>query len=122
MRRSILPSSSMRVAVNERDELGSDLVPDYALGPHTASLGLAFYDRTLFPRALPRRRRRPAWLLEPAPAQWLQGDLRPLSRRTPVGAGRGTCSSASADGALLVADDVGNAVWRLTPARSDPAD
>jgi len=83
-------SGELWTTVNERDELGSDLVPDYmtsvkedgfygwpysyfgqhldlraqpqrpdlvakaivpdyALGPHTASLGLTFYDGTLFP-------------------------------------------------------------------------
>jgi glucose/arabinose dehydrogenase len=83
-------SGALWTTVNERDELGSDLVPDYmttvqengfygwpysyygdhldpranpqrpdlvakaivpdyALGPHTASLGLAFYDGPLFP-------------------------------------------------------------------------
>src|SRR5581483_1901572 len=83
-------TGALWVAVNERDELGSDLVPDYmtavkeggfygwpysyfgdhldprvspqrpdlvaraivpdyALGPHTASLGLAFYEGALFP-------------------------------------------------------------------------
>ncbi len=106
------------VAVNERDELGSDLVPDYmtavkdggfygwpysyygehvdprvspqrpdlvakaivpdyALGPHTASLGLAFYDaRCCQSRYRRRRLHRPARLVEPQSAQRLQGHLR----------------------------------------------
>ena len=86
-------SGALWTAVNERDELGSDLVPDYmtsvkegafygwpysyygqhvdtrvkpqnpelvakalapdyALGAHTASLGLAFYQGKLLPRAI----------------------------------------------------------------------
>ena len=119
-------SGALWTAVNERDELGSDLVPDYmtsvrdggfygwpysyygqhvdtrvkpprpdlvakalvpdyALGPHTASLGLASSAGHLAARPLqPRHVRGPARLLEPQAAQRLQGDLRALRRRHAV--------------------------------------
>ncbi len=109
--------------VNERDELGSDLVPDYltsvkdggfygwpysyygqhvdtrvpaaiprwsprrsspdyALGNHTASLGLAFDSGSAAAGAVSGRRlHRPARLVEPQAAQRLQGDLRAVRRR-----------------------------------------
>jgi glucose/arabinose dehydrogenase len=160
--------------VNERDELGSDLVPDYmtsvreggfygwpysyygqhvdtrprpprpdlvaraikpdyALGPHTASLGLAFYDGTLFPAryrggAIVGQHgswnRRPASgykvIFVPFAAGKPNGPAEDLltgfldadgnARGRPVGV------AVDARGALLVADDVGNAVWRVVPA------
>ena len=121
-------TGALWTTVNERDELGSDLVPDYmtavrdgafygwpysyygdhvdarvepqrpdlvaraavpdyALGPHTASLGLAFADgaASLPVRVQRRRPGRPARLLEPQAAQRLQGDLRAVPERTPRG-------------------------------------
>ena len=117
-------TGALWTAVNERDELGSDLVPDYmtsvkdgafygwpysyygqhvdtrvkpqrpdlvataiapdyALGAHTASLGLAFAPtRAACRRAFTRRRlRRPARLLEPQAPQRLPGGLRAVRRR-----------------------------------------
>ena len=159
------------VAVNERDELGSDLVPDYmtsvkpggfygwpwsywgahvdtrvkpprpdmvakairpdyALGPHTASLGLAFAEGARLgsrfgsgvfigqhgswnrkPRSgykvvfVPFAGGRPAG----PPVDVLTGFLSPdgEARGRPVGV------EIARDGALLVADDVGNTVWRV---------
>jgi glucose/arabinose dehydrogenase len=164
-------------SVNERDELGSDLVPDYmtsvkpgahygwpwswygqnvdvrvqpanpamvaraiapdyALGPHTASLGLAF--------AAPNEALGPgfasgafvgqhgSWNRKPPsgykvvfvafdaagkpqglPQDVLTGFLnaRDEARGRPVGV------AFDRLGALLVADDVGNVVWRVTAAR-----
>jgi glucose/arabinose dehydrogenase len=167
-------SGLLWVAVNERDELGSDLVPDYmtsvrdggfygwpysyygqhvdtrprpprpdlvaraikpdyALGPHTASLGLAFYDGTLFParyRGGAIVGQHGSWNRRPAsgykvifvpfaagrpsgPAEdLLTGflDAGGKARGRPVGV------AIDARGALLVADDVGNTVWRVVPA------
>ena len=119
-------SGALWTAVNERDELGSDLVPDYmtsvkdggfygwpysyygqhvdtrvkpprpdlvakalapdyALGPHTASLGLAHSKGTSLPDPLPQRHvRGAARLLEPQAAQRLQSDFRALQRRQSV--------------------------------------
>ena len=120
-------SGALWTAVNERDELGSDLVPDYmtsvrdggfygwpysyygqhvdervkpprpdlvakaivpdyALGPHTASLGLAWSEGTTSARPVPTRHvRGPARLLEPQAAKRLQSDLRPLPDGKPSG-------------------------------------
>ena len=166
-------SGELWVAVNERDELGSDLVPDYmtsirdgdffgwpwsyygqhvdervepqrpdrvararvpdyALGPHTASLGLVFNDGSLFPALyrngafigqhgswnrkprsgykvifVPFRGGRPAGAAIDVLTGFLDGDE---ARGRPVGV------AIDREGALLVADDVGNVIWRVTPS------
>ena len=166
-------SGALWAAVNERDELGSDLVPDYmtavteggfygwpysyygqhvdarvqppradlvakalvpdyALGAHTASLGLAFYRGDLFPERyvggafigqhgswnrnprsgyqvifVPFANGRPAGPPEDILGGFL--DSRGRARGRPVGV------AIDRAGAVLVADDVGNTVWRITP-------
>jgi glucose/arabinose dehydrogenase len=161
-------------AVNERDELGSDLVPDYmtavnegafygwpysyfgqhvdarvqpprpdlvatavapdyALGTHTASLGLAFYRGSLLPQRyaggafigqhgswnrnprsgykvvfVPFRGGRPAGAIEDVLTGFVDADGN--ARGRPVGV------VADRAGALLVADDTGNVIWRVGPA------
>lgn len=170
-------SGALWVAVNERDELGSDLVPDYmtsvreggfygwpysyygqhvdarvdpprpdlvasaivpdyALGPHTASLGLAWAGRTALPAPfangmfvgqhgswnrkprsgykvvfIPFDGERPAGMPIDVLTGFVEGDD---AHGRPVGV------AIDAKGALLVADDVGNVVWRVTasPAAS----
>jgi glucose/arabinose dehydrogenase len=162
--------------VNERDELGSDLVPDYltsvkdgafygwpysyygrhvddrvkpprpdlvekavvpdyALGSHVAPLGMTFYEGRLFPEQfrggafigehgswnrkplsgykvvfVEFRDGRPA---SPAPLDILTGfvDADGKAMGRPVGV------VVDRAGALLVADDVGNTIWRVTPQR-----
>lgn len=111
------------------------IVPDYALGSHTAALGLTFYNADL----LPEKYRNGAfigqhgsWNREPRsgykvifvsfangnpigmPEEVLGGFIgtKGEARGRPVGVAVGR------DGALLVADDVGNCVWRVTPAAS----
>ena len=165
-------SGALWVVVNERDELGSDvppdymtqvheggfhgwpysywgrvdtrvkpqrpdlvaraLMPDYALGPHTAPLGLAFYDAQLLPRFrggaligqhgswnrrppsgykvvfVPFADGRPAGIAEDVLTGFLDGDGN--ARGRPVGI------AVAGDGAVLVADDVGNVIWRVIPA------
>ena len=164
-------SGALWVAVNERDEIGSDLVPDYmtaihdgafygwpysyygqhvderaqpqradlvasaispdyALGPHTASLGLAFSHPGVLPAAFQQGAfvgQHGSWNRRPRsgykvvfvrfegglpvgdPIDVLTGflykDGRALGR--PVGV------ALDKQGALLVADDVGNTVWRV---------
>ncbi|MCK5910669.1 MAG: sorbosone dehydrogenase family protein [Caulobacter sp.] len=161
-------------AVNERDELGNDLVPDYmtsvreggfygwpysyfgrhvdkrvrdsdrrpdlveraivpdyALGAHTASLGLTFYEGTSFPARykdgvfvgqhgswnrkpqagykvvfVPFAGGKPAGPVEDFLTDFLDKDGKAQGR--PVGV------TVDTSGALLVADDVGNAVWRVS--------
>ncbi|GAB3550186.1 sorbosone dehydrogenase family protein [Noviherbaspirillum agri] len=168
-------SGALWTAVNERDELGSDLVPDYmtsvkdggfygwpysyygrhldprvkpqrpdlvdkaivpdyALGAHTSSIGLAFYDGKLFPQRyaggafigqhgswnrnprsgykvifVPFRDGRPDGMPEDMLTGFLDGDGNALGR--PVGV------VVDRTGALLVADDVGDVVWRVVPAK-----
>ncbi|MDC8759545.1 sorbosone dehydrogenase family protein [Janthinobacterium sp. hw3] len=167
-------SGALWVAVNERDELGDDLVPDYmtqvkdgafygwpysyfgqhvdarvkpprpdlvaravapdyALGAHTASLGLAFYDGQLFPASFHGGAfigQHGSWNRKPhsgykvifvpfsegrpsgPPQDFVAGFLDEFgnARGRPVGV------AVDGAGALLVADDVGNVVWRVTPA------
>ena len=116
------------------DLVASALVPDYALGPHTASLGLVFYRGGLLPghyaggafvgqhgswnRNPPSGYRvifvpfaggRPAGPAEDVLTGFLDADGK--ARGRPVGV------AVDRAGALLVADDVGNTIWRVTPAR-----
>ena len=61
------------------------LTPDYALGGHTASLGLCWLPAR-HPARLPRRHgHRAARLVEPQQAQWLPGRLRAVRERSPAG-------------------------------------
>jgi glucose/arabinose dehydrogenase len=167
-------SGALWVAVNERDELGNDLVPDYmtrvtdggfygwpwsyfgqtvdarvkpprpdlvatalapdyALGAHTASLGLASAQGASLPAAyangmfvgqhgswnrkphsgykvvfVPFANGMPAGLPVDVLTGFLSADGKALGR--PVGV------TIDKQGALLVADDVGNIVWRVSTA------
>jgi glucose/arabinose dehydrogenase len=169
--------SALWVAVNERDELGSDLVPDYitsvrdggfygwpysyfgqhvdvrvkpprpdlvaraiapdyALGPHTASLGLAWSGSTSLPSLYARGMfvgQHGSWNREPrsgykvifvpfdsngAPSGMPVDVLTGFVRQNGEAMGRPVGVAIDAHGALLVADDVGNTVWRVTSARA----
>jgi glucose/arabinose dehydrogenase len=166
-------TKALWTVVNERDELGSDLVPDYltrvrsggfygwpwyywggnpdrrpkdapphalrgtairpdySVGPHTASLGLAFATGARLGPAFAQGAfigQHGSWNRDPVsgykvvfvpfqkgspvgkPIDVLTGFLTPKgeAQGRPVGVAIGT------DGSLLVADDVGNAVWRVT--------
>ena len=160
------------VAVNERDELGSDLVPDYitqvtrdgfygwpysyfgqhvdtrakpqrpdlvakaivpdyALGPHTASLGLAWSgNATLGPTMREGMfvGQHGSWNRKPRSGYKVI--FVPFQGGKPVGQpidvlagfvtddgdayGRPVGVAVDSRGALLVADDVGNVIWRVT--------
>jgi len=166
-------SGQLWVAVNERDEIGSDLVPDYmtsvsdggfygwpysyygqhvdtrvkpqrpdlvekaivpdyALGPHTASLGLTFYTGDLLgaeyksgafvgqhgswnrnPRSgykvafIPFADGKPTGNPKDILTGFIGADDKAMGR--PVGV------AIDKAGALLVADDVGNTLWRVAP-------
>jgi hypothetical protein len=166
------------VAVNERDELGSDLVPDYltevrdggfygwpysyfgshiddraqparpdlvaraivpdyALGAHTASLGVAFYTA----EELPARYRGGAFIGQHGswnrnPRSGYKVIFVPFAGGRPAGPpqdvltgflsdkgeafGRPVGVAIDRTGALLVADDVGNVVWRVTREATSP--
>ncbi len=165
-------SGALWTSVNERDELGNDLVPDYmtavhdgafygwpysyygqhvdtrvkpprpdlvataiapdfALGAHTASLGLAFSRET----SLPVRFRHGAFVGQHGswnrkPRSGYKVIFVPFTSGRPAGdpidvltgfvdanggaMGRPVGVAMDKSGALLVADDVGNAVWRVT--------
>ncbi|AHL74443.1 sorbosone dehydrogenase [Stutzerimonas stutzeri] len=166
-------SGKLWTAVNERDEIGSDLVPDYmtsvqdggfygwpysyygqhvdervkpqrpelvaealvpdyALGAHTASLGLAFYKGSL----LPERYRNGAFIGQHGswnrkPRSGYKVVFVPFKGGEPNGEaediltgfvndkeeamGRPVGVAVDKTGAVLVADDVGDRIWRVTP-------
>lgn len=168
-------TGALWTVVNERDELGNDLVPDYltsvrrggfygwpyvyygnrpdprvpppppgqaaraitpdyALGSHVAPLGLAFakgdglgpaFSQGAFVGQHGSWNRRPATGYSVVFVPFRGG--RPAGRpvevlsgfRTEGGTARGRPAGVAlaADGALLVADDVGNTVWRVMRAR-----
>jgi glucose/arabinose dehydrogenase len=114
-------------------------VPDYALGSHTAALGLAFYDGELFaPRYaegafiglhgswnrselsgykvifVPFAGGRPAGPPEDVLAGFVGADGKE-TRGRPVGV------AVDKTGGLLVADDVGNTIWRVIPRGASAA-
>lgn len=119
----------------QRPELTAQaIVPDYALGPHTASLGLAASDGNALPERfqtgmfvgqhgswnrkppsgykvifVPFRNGRPAGEPLDALTGFLSEDGKALGR--PVGV------ALDQRGGLLVADDVDNTIWRLGSAR-----
>jgi glucose/arabinose dehydrogenase len=167
-------SGALWVAVNERDELGNDLVPDYmtsvkdggfygwpysyfgqhvdsrvqpqrpdmvakaiapdyALGAHTASLGLTFNTGNLFPEAMAGGAfvgQHGSWNRKPRagykvifvpfangmPSGRPQDVLTGFLNDKGEAQGRPVGVRIDKQGALLVADDVGNAVWRVTPS------
>lgn len=168
-------SGALWTSVNERDELGNDLVPDYmtavkdgafygwpysyygqhvdtrvspprpdlvaaaiapdyALGSHTASLSMTFYEANLLPKHyqggafvgqhgswnrkprsgykvifVPFSNGQPSGMPEDVLTGFLNADGQAHGR--PVGV------AVDQAGALLVADDVGNIIWRVTPVK-----
>jgi glucose/arabinose dehydrogenase len=169
-------TGALWVSVNERDELGSDLVPDYmtavqdggfygwpysyygqhidkrvntlrpdlvaraivpdyALGPHTASLGLAYSRGTSLPRRFDSGMivsQHGSW--NRTPRSGYQVIFVPFANGRPSGPpievltafldddgharGRPVGVAFDKHGALLVADDVGNVIWRVTGAQT----
>ncbi len=168
-------TSTLWTAVNERDGLGDDLVPDYitsvqeggfygwpyayfgknedprmkdaqrpdlvsksivpdvSLGAHTASLGLAFYDKQSFPNRyhngvfigqhgswnrsalvgykvvfVPFIKGKPAG----APEDFLTGFIADASKSEVRG--RPVCVAILDDGSMLVSDDASNVIWRVS--------
>ena len=122
-----------RVKPPRPDLVDRAVVPDYALGSHTAALGLAFYTGDL----LPRQYRDGAFIglhgsWNRDPPSGYKVIFVPFANGMPAGLpqdvltgfvgaegdarGRPVGVAVGGDGALLVADDVGNCVWRVTPA------
>lgn len=169
-------TGALWTAVNERDELGSDLVPDYmtsvkdggfygwpfsyygnhvddrvkpqrpelvasaivpdfALGSHTASLGLTFSERGRLPAPFTEGAfvgQHGSW--NRTPKSGYKVIFVPFQNGKPSGTptdvltgflsandealGRPVGVAIDKQGALLVADDVGNVVWRVTGANT----
>ncbi|MBZ7927494.1 sorbosone dehydrogenase family protein (plasmid) [Ensifer adhaerens] len=120
-----------RVMPQRPDLVGKALPPDYALGSHVAPLGLAFYTAEALPEKyrggafvgehgswnrqkfsgykvvfVPFEAGHPSGKAEDVVTGFLNKDEH--ARGRPVGIGVDT------KGALLIADDVGNTVWRVT--------
>lgn len=166
-------TQTLWTVVNERDELGDELVPDYltsvkedgfygwpysyfgqhkdprlkgegeeqvkkaivpdvALGSHTASLGLVFYDKKLFPEKyyggafiaqhgswnrsvisgykvifIPFKDGKPG-----KPEDFLTGFVNDLEKSEVHG--RPVCVALLKDGSMLVTDDSSNTIWRIS--------
>jgi glucose/arabinose dehydrogenase len=121
----------VRAAPPRPDLVATALVPDYALGAHTASLGLTFYEGNLLPAHYSGGAfvgQHGSWNRKPlsgykviyvpfadghpsgAAEDVLTGfvDAAGNARGRPVGV------AVDTRGALLVADDVGNAIWRVS--------
>jgi glucose/arabinose dehydrogenase len=128
------PGGALWTVVNERDEIGSDLVPDCALGSHTASLGLAASAGTGLPARFANGMfigQHGSW--NRRPHSGYRVIFVPFNGSQPTGAppldvltgfldgeghayGRPVGVAVDRQGGLLVADDVGNVVWRVTVA------
>ncbi|MFN0182981.1 MAG: PQQ-dependent sugar dehydrogenase [Aquabacterium sp.] len=169
------PDGALWTVVNERDELGSDLVPDYltvvrdggfygwpysyfgshidervqpqrpelvamalvpdyALGPHTAALGLAWSAGTTLPARFAHGMfigQHGSW--NRRPHSGYRVIFVPFDGSRPAGSppldvltgfldgegnayGRPVGVAVDRQGGVLVADDVGNVVWRITAA------
>ena len=123
----------VRVQPGRPDLVTRAVVPDYALGAHTASLGLVFYRAQL----LPEHYRGGAFVGQHGswnrnPPSGYQVIYVPFADGHPSGPpeeilsgflsaegdalGRPVGVAVDASGALLVADDVGDCIWRVTPA------
>jgi glucose/arabinose dehydrogenase len=123
-----------RVQPPRPDLVAQAIVPDYALGAHTASLGLAFADGAA---ALPPELRAGAFVGQHGswnrrPRAGYEVIFVPFEGGRPAGGpvavltgfvndqgqaqGRPVGVAIDRAGALLVADDVGNRVWRVSAA------
>lgn len=168
-------TQSLWTVVNERDMLGSDLVPDYltevefgsdygwphhyygghidprldddedhmrqyerwpdyALGAHVAALGLLFTDELKLGGKFANGAfvaRHGSWNRKPLSGYDVvfvrfDGEGKPVGKPVPFltgfldgddARGRPTMLAADSSGALLLSDDVGNRIWRVTPTR-----
>lgn len=120
-----------RVKPPQPELVARALVPDYALGPHTASLGLANATGNRLPEAFARGMfigQHGSWNREPRsgykvvfvpfdgakpsglPLDVLTGFLNAQGQAM----GRPVGVAVDRQGALLVADDVGNVIWRVS--------
>lgn len=124
----------VRVQAPRADLIARALVPDYALGPHTASLGLTFNTSTSLPERFGEGvfvGQHGSWNRKPLsgykviyvafdgamPSGSLPEDvLTGFLNADEEAQGRPVGVVISGAGDLLVADDVGNTIWRVTTA------
>jgi glucose/arabinose dehydrogenase len=122
-----------RVEPQRPDLVKKAVVPDYALGAHTASLGLTFNTGKLFPPEMAdgafigqhgswNRKPRSGYKVIFVPFKDGKPSGRPQDILTGFlndkgeAQGRPVGVRLDKQGALLVADDVGNTIWRVVPA------
>jgi len=122
-----------RVKPQKPELVATALVPDYALGPHTASLGLAYSEGNSLPEAFREGMfigQHGSWNRNPLSGYKVV--FVPFANGKPSGAamdvltgfvnekgeanGRPVGVALDKTGALLVADDVGNVIWRVSGA------
>jgi len=125
----------VRVQPQRADQVARAIAPDYALGNHVAPLGLVFYRGSLLPQRYAGGAfigLHGSWNRKPRSGYKVVfvafADGRPLGAPEDIltgfvdaeGAALGRPVGVAVDhaGALLVADDVGNVIWRVTPAAS----
>ena len=115
------------------DLVSKSIVPDVALGSHTASLGLAFYDKQSFPAKyhngafvgqhgswnrsalagykvvfIPFANGKPSG----RPEDFLTGFIADADKSEVYG--RPVCVAVLTDGSILVTDDASNVIWRVS--------
>ena len=121
----------LRVKPQNPELVARAIKPDYALGNHTASLGLAFYKAELMPQyrggALIgqhgswNRKPRSGYKVIFVPFKNGQPSGQPQDVLTGFlsdqgdALGRPVGVAVDFSGAILVADDVGNMIWRVSP-------
>ena len=113
-----------RVQPERPDMVGKAIAPDYALGAHVAPLGLVFHAGGAYIGQHGSWNRRPPSGYNVVFVPFSGG--RPSGKPQVVldgfldaagnAMGRPVGVAVDRSGALLVADDVGNTVWRITPA------
>jgi len=121
-----------RVQPQRPDLVAQAIKPDYGLGPHTASLGIAFYQAEAFPE---RYRggmfvgQHGSWNRKPLlgyrvvfvpfengmPAGEAEAFLTGFLNDRDQAMGRPVDVAVDTRGGLLVTDDAGQAVWRVAP-------
>jgi glucose/arabinose dehydrogenase len=126
----------VRVKPQNPDLVAKAIKPDYALGPHTASLGLTFSSGKLLGAEYQKGAfvgQHGSWNRKPRsgykvifvpfengkpngpPKDILTGFINDQDKAL----GRPVGVAIDKSGALLVADDVGNTIWRVTPAAAN---
>jgi len=122
-----------RVKPPRPDIVAKAIVPDYALGTHVAALGLVFSDQRAMPPAFAEGafigehgsfNRNPAsgYAVVFVPFRDGKPSGKPVDFVTDFLDGKGNARgrpvgvTLDRQGALLVADDVGNVVWRVSPS------